>query len=229
MRLIDAGKLVAHKGVSRGKRRWLVDPTDLNRYQILSSDFKRLVELVPSLEKKRQWRTSVKCYPAWGEQALASLPQHWLTVSIADFWRFACQRFKSKRDYEANRRELRTRLPGKPKDFAVRFELSAKEVDQTLMRIVKSIRPPKLRSEEWSKAQVLSLQFEALEKLKSTALPSFWKAKHGWESYLGKVVKNFYIDKFRESNRLDVPVADLADSDILSELAYQDWEENKHN
>ncbi len=228
-RLIKAGKLTARKKVSGGKLRWLINAAELTRYQILSSDFKRLVELVPPLEKKRQWCTNVKCFPAWGEQMLESLPQCRLTVSIADFWRFACQRFKSKKDYEAIRREIRDRLPGKPEDFAVRFELSAKEVDQTLMRIVKSIRPPKLRSEEWSKAQVLSLQFEALEHLKRTALPSLWRAKHGWDSYLGKSVKNFYIDKFRESNRLDVPLADLADRDVLSEVAYQSWEEDSHN
>ena len=229
LRLIKADKLTARKEVSGGKLRWLIDPTELTRYQILSSDFKRPVELVPPLEKKRQWRTSVKCYPAWGEQTLESLPQCRLKVSIADFWRFACQRFKSKRDYEAIRREIRDRLPGKPEDFAIRFEFNTEEVDQILMRIVKSIRPPKLRGEEWSKAQVMSLQFEALEHLKRTALPSLWRAKHGWESYLGKSVKNFYIDKVRKSKRLDVPLADLADGEILSELAYQDWQENEHN
>jgi len=229
LRLIKAGKLAARKEVSGRKLRWLIDPAELTRYQILSSDFKRPVELVPPLEKMRQWRTSVKCYPTWGEQTLEGLPQYRLTVSIDDFWRFACQRFKSKRDYEAIRLELRTRFPGKPEDFAVRFEIIPQEVDQTLIRIVKGIRPPKLLSEEWSKAQVLSLQFEALEHLKRTALPSLWRAKHGWESYLGKSVKNFYIDKVRKSKRLDVPLADLADGEILSELAYRDWEENEHN
>jgi len=229
LRLIKAGKLTARKGVSGGKRRWLIEPVDLTRYQILSGSSKRLVELVPPLGEKHQWRTSVKCYPAWDEQTPTSLPQYQLMVSINDFWRFTCQRFKSERNYEAIRREIRARLPGKPEDFAIRFKFNAKEIDQTLMRIVKSICPPKLHGEEWSKAQVLSLQFEALEHLKRTALPSLWRAKHGWESYLGKSVKNFYIDKVRKSKRLDVPLAELADRDVLSEVAYQSWEEDSHN
>ncbi len=230
LRLIKADKLAAHKGVSDRKRRWLIDPAELTRYQILSSRFKRLVERVPTLEgEKSQWRMSVKYYPAWSEQTLESLPQYRLTVSIDDFWRFACQRFKSERDYEAIRCEIRARLPGQPEDFAVRFEFDAKEVDQILLHIVKSIRPPKLLGEEWNKAQVLSLQFEALEHLKRTALPSLWRAKHGWDSYLGKSVKNFYIDKARKCNRPEMLLADLADRDVLSDLAYHDWEENSHN
>jgi hypothetical protein len=230
LRLIEAGKLAAHRGVLGGKRRWLIDPTELTRYEILSSRFKRLVERVPTLQgRKNRWRTSVKCYPAWGEQTLESLPQYRLTVSISDFRRFACQRFESERDYEAIRSEIRVRLRGKPEDFAVRFEFNAKEVDQTLMRIVKSIRPPKLRGEEWSKAQVLSLQFEALEHLKRSALSSLWRSRNGWDSYLGKSVKNFYIDMARKSTRLDVPLADLADRDVLSEIAYQAWEEKSRS
>ena len=109
------------------------------------------------------------------------------------------------------------------------LNLNAKEVDQTLMRIVKSIRPPKLRGEVWSIAQVMSLQYEAFEHLKRTALPSLWRAEHDWESYLGKSVINFYIDKCRKSNRIDVPLAGLADRDILSEVAYRDWEEDSPN
>jgi hypothetical protein len=230
LRLIEAGKLAAHKGVLGRKRRWLIDPTELTRYEILSSRFKRLVERVPTLQgRKNRWRTSVKCYPAWGVQTLESLPQYRLKVSIGDFWRFACQRFESERDYEAIRSEIRARLRGKPEDFAVRFEFNAKEVDQTLMRIVKSIRPPKLRSEEWSKAQVLSLQFEALEHLKRTVLPSLWRAEHGWDSYLGKSVKNFYIEKSRKSNRPEMLLDDLAYTEVLDAVAYQGWKENSHN
>ena len=51
-RLIKAGKLAARKGVSGRKLRWLVDPSELNRYQILSRS-KRLVERVPTLEGKK--------------------------------------------------------------------------------------------------------------------------------------------------------------------------------
>jgi hypothetical protein len=161
-----------------------------------------------------------------------------LTVSIGDFWRFAYQRVASKKDYEAIRREIRARLPGKPRDFAVRFEFDPEEVDQTLMRIVKSIRPPRLRGEEWSKGQVLSLQFEALEDLKKSALPSLCNAKRGWVSYLRQSVRNFYKDGIRKIQRLNIPLsqlahqdllsdADLADQDLLSELDFQNWQESK--
>jgi hypothetical protein len=180
LRLIKAGKLPARKQPFRRKRRWLINPADLNRYKIITN-MKRLVERVPILEgKKSQWRTTVKCYPSWGEESLETLPEYQLTVSIADFWRFACRRFKSERAYEAIRCEIRARLRTKPKDFAVRFRFDRKEVEQTLMDIVKTIRPPNLRGEEWSKAQVLSFQFEALTHLKKTALPSLWRAAHGW-------------------------------------------------
>ena len=225
LRLIKAGKLAARKKVLGRKRRWLIDSVDLNRYKILSSS-KRLVERVPTLEgRKSQWRASVKCYPAWGEERLEKLSQYRLTVSIADFCRFACQRFQSEEEYEEIRSEIRARLPGKPEDFAVRFEFTPKEVDQTLMRIIKSIRPPKLRGEEWTKAQIVSLRFEALEHLKKTALPSLSRAKHGWESYLGKSVKNFYIDKTRKCNRADMLLDDLSYTDALDAVAYQGWKE----
>ena len=229
LRLIKAGKLIARKEVSGGKRRWLIDPVELNRYKLISTHYKRLVELVPTLDKKSRKRMNFSCYSAWGEKTPASLPQHRLMVSIDDFWRFTCQKFKSERDYEAIRCEIRARLPEKVQDFAIRFEFDAKEVDQTLKRIVKSICPPKLRGEVWNRDQVMSLQYEALEHLKRTALPSLWRAEHGWESYLRKSVKNFYIDKCRKSNRIDLPLADLADGEILSEDAYRAWEEDSHN
>ena len=229
LRLIKAGKLIARKEVSGGKRRWLIDPVEFNRYRLISTHYKRLVELVPTLDKKSQKRMNFYCYSAWGKQTPASLPQYRLIVTIDDFWRFTCQKFKSERDYEAIRCEIRARLPEKTQDFAIQFEFDAKEVDKTLKRIVKSICPPKLRGEVWNNDQVMSLQFEALEHLKRTALPSLWRAKHGWESYLGKSVKNFYIDKFRKSNRIDLPLADLADRDILSEADYRAWEEDSHN
>ncbi len=229
LRLIKAGNLIARKEVFGGKRRWLIDPVELNRYRLISTHYERLVELVPTLDKKSQKRTSLKCYSAWGKQTPSSLPQYRLIVTIDDFWRFTCQKFKSERDYEAIRCEIRSRLPEKVQDFAILFEFDANEVDQTLKRLVKSICPPKLRGEVWSEAQVMSIQYEALEHLKRTALPSLWRAEHGWESYLGKSVKNFYIDKCRKSNRIDVPLADLADRDILSEASYPDWEEDLDN
>lgn len=225
LRLIEAGKLAAKKKVFFGKKRWMVNRSEINRYKLIK-DSKRLVERVPTPDGKQgQWRTSLKCYLSPGQPMDDRLPQFTLPVSIAEFWRFACKKLETEAGYEAIRSEIREKLPGKPIDFAIRFEFDQKQVDKDLQRIIEKVAPPRIPGEDSSTGQVISIRYDALIHLKTKALPSLWRAEHGWEQYLVKSVKNFYIDECRRSKPKDILLDDLADRDVLSASDFKAWRE----
>jgi len=225
-RLVKVGKLEAELRVHDGKRRWVIDRVDLNRYRLIEGNWlKRQEGPVPTLDgAKGRQLGHIIVYCEGGKESPARRPRYSLTVSIEEYWRFVCKKLKSKQEYETVRDEIRARLPGKPgkpRHFEIQYKFKAKEVDKTLMEIVKSVRPYRLRGEEWSKRQIMSLQFDALEHLKKNVLPSLRNADRDWISYFRQSVKNFYKDKYRKSKH---PLNQLADQDLLSDAAaLQNW------
>jgi hypothetical protein len=151
-------------------------------------------------------------------------PIYPLTVSIEEFWRFVCRRRKAQYAYEAVKAEIRARLPERPTNFRVRYRFNKKETDRFLARIVKTVYPLRWCSEEWSRHQTISLQYNALEHLKKTVLPSLRGANRDLISYLRRSVKNFYKDRYRKNKRVPIPQSQLDDQDRPSDTAdFQNW------
>jgi hypothetical protein len=228
-RLIKASKLDAELQIVKGKRRWMVSRVHLNRYRLIESNWlKRQVGGVPTFDPAEgQNLGRIFVYGEWGKPSPPRPVQCSLTVSIEDFWRFCCREFKDQHEYETIKTEIRERLPGKPKIFAVRFQFNEKEINRVLTRIINTVPPYRLPAEEWNNQQKISLRFDALEHLKKHTLPALKNAKRGWVSYLRESVKNFYRDRYRKSKRLDIPLSQLADQDLLSDaIEYRRWKES---
>src|SRR5262249_30048425 len=151
------------------------------------------------------------------------LPTFKLQVSLDVLWRFVRQRLQSKKKDEKLENEVRSLLPRAPENFKVRFQLD-NQTEETLKRIVKSVRPYQLSSitEE-------ELQQEALEHIVLNVLPQLWRAERGWIAYVRQSVRNFYKGKYRESKRREIPLSDLVDQDLLSDMDYRNWKEGKDN
>jgi hypothetical protein len=228
LRLINAGKFDDPKKlVIDGKKRWVIKRVDLNRYRHIEGAWHiedawlwRQIGPVPTLDEAKGQRLGHVF--VYGDPPIHA-PIYSLTVSIEEFWRFVCRRRKTQHDYEAVKAEIRARLPGKPTNFRVRYRFNRKEADRFLTRIVKTVYPLRY-GEEWSRHQTISLQYDALEHLKKTVLPSLRNADWDLISYLRLSVKNFYKDRYRKNQRRATPLSQRDDQDLPEDAAdFQNW------
>jgi len=211
LRLIQSGKLIAEKKLARGKRQWIIEEWSIARLKLLDW-VDRQMSHVPPLRGSQGNFGVTFVYGKWGEPSSDErLPTTELTVSLDELWRFA---FKSQtqEEYESIKAEIRTRLPGQPENFQVRYLLDG-EAEQVLWRIVKSVRTYRLPI-----TSVENLQNEALLHLIEKTLPSLWRAKRGWVSYLCQSVRNFYKDKARQESRIPIATGDLTEVADVEDL-----------
>lgn len=215
LRLIQSGKLIAEKKLARGKRQWIIEEWSIARLKLLDWADRQMSHVPPLRGYQGNFGVTF-VYGKWGEPSSNErLPTTELTVSLDELWRFA---FKSQtqEEYESTKAEIRTRLPGQPENFQVRYLLDD-EAEQVLWRIVKSVPPYRLAS-----MNVEDLQREALLHLIEKSLPSFRQAKRGWVSYLRQSVRNFYKDKARQQKRIPRTTGDLADVPNLEDPTSED-------
>ena len=215
-RLIDAGKLDARKTVVSGKRRWVVDRVDINRYRLIERGWlKRQFSSVPPVEGYYGDLGTIHVYYRWGQTRGNSdrLRTYSLAVSIEDFWRFVCKVNETKVEYESVKAELQTRLPEKQENFQIRFAFN-EQAQATLKRIIESVPPLLIRGEDSNVLKCL-----ALEHLIQVTLPSLRRAKRSWFSYLRQSVRNFYKDKTRQDKKQFSAIGGSADADRLFDLS----------
>ena len=211
-RLIKSGKLEAKPRVHDGKKRLMISRVDLNRYVIIVQR-RAPYSAVPTMREGDL--VGVVVYGPWQQKASARLRRFTLTVTIEEFWKFACKPVDSESDYERIKTALRKRIRGAPEDFQVRYVLDDRALE-TLKRIIDSTW--KKRPYDLTGLTKDELFAEALSHLLLKVLPKLKRAKREWVAYLCQSVRNFLKDKAREDNRLFAHINASVDVDLLTEL-----------
>jgi hypothetical protein len=211
-RLISAGKLEAQPCVHDGKKHLMISRADLNRYVIIAE---RRVPYgaIPTMQQGDLG--GVVFYGPWHEKASARLARYTLTVTIEEFWEFACKPYESESDYESIKTALRKRIRDAPADFQVRYLFDSRALT-TLKRIIGFTwkkEPYSLKG--LSRSELFA---EALSHLQLKVLPNLRRAKRHWVAYLYQSVLNFFKDKARQDNRLFAHINASVDVDRLTEL-----------
>lgn len=212
LRLIRSGKLIAEKRPHAGKRRWIIEEWAIARFKLLEWLDRQMSDVPPPQGYEGHFG-AVFVYGKWGEETTAyrRLPCYELTVSLDELWRYAYKPRSTREEYEARKSEIRTRLPGRPEDFEVRFRLDDKTIS-ALMAIVNSVRPPIVAG-----LPVRELKADALTHLVQKTLPNLRRVRRDLRAYLRRAVRNYYNDRLREMKRsrkyLQADISDVADLD----------------
>lgn len=214
-RLINSGELEAEYRVHAGKRRLMINRVNLNRYVIFADRwFQTQFGPVPTLQGQGEFGV-VFVYGPWKKEASARLPRYTLTVTIEEFWQFACKSYESQSDYESIKTALRKRVRGASEDFQVRYVFDHRAL-ASLKRIIGFTwkeRPYYL--EGLSRRDLFA---EALSHLQLKALPNLRRAEDHWVAYFCQIVRNFFKDKWRQDNRLFPHINASVDVDRLTEI-----------
>jgi hypothetical protein len=134
-RLINSGKLEAEFRVHDGKRRLMINRVNLNRYMLFADRWiQTQFGAVPTLHGQGDFGV-VFVYGPWQKEASARLPRYTLTVTIEEFWQFACKPYESETHYESIKTALRKRVRGVREDFQVRYLFDTRSL-ATLKRII---------------------------------------------------------------------------------------------
>jgi DNA-directed RNA polymerase specialized sigma24 family protein len=122
------------------------------------------------------------------------LPKHEIPVSLLDAWRLA---WGPADGYDSTYREVRSRIPGAPDRFEIRFKLDSEEVQATLERIVRGVRLPRQLSDSDRRDAVSELRMRVLSRLDQVS--------ENPEAYLRRSVENFYLETLqRRKNELAI-------------------------
>lgn len=214
-RLIKAGILQVETIPFRGGKQYRVDQWALDHYALREWVLRQFCNFRLS-DAKGTFTEGFGASVYFGVRDRNELfpPVH-LSVSLEDYWRFACERIESQEAYDTLVEELRRRIPGRPKAFAVEFHLSYEEVEATLKQVVKSVQLP----DNLPRGRRDYLRQDAYNHLLIKTLPSLGEVRDGerggLRAYLRQSVRNFYIDTIRKT-REPKYTRPLQEEDVIS-------------